>query len=404
MSRSNVIPSIAFTLITLIGWTSAYTKTIKVPQDARSIAAAVKVAQDGDILLISPGRYKAKEIEINKRITITSEWSIDGDNTRIDETVIDCDWSWLFRIFTNDVEVSGLRIINGDHTVDFRARGTVKNNHFYDHKDAVSMESDGGGYIGYNEFENSSRDESGRRVYDDAIDCDIGEEGPGHGSDILIEYNTIKTNKDDGIEIRIFIFQNPIQYEIRNNWIENSGGNGIQLISYDEPGEVRVTGKEFRIHNNVFLNNNGGVTCTPGRQTGGGVTAGSPAMEELVVVHNNVFTNNRYGLISGGNTISLNNVFVNQKGAAAYNVHPGSVVDYSIFFSNLKDFENVPADAQGSGNIFADPLIHLETYRPLPDNVYLDAGVATYEWKGVSHVLFERGDYEGAAPVIGAFE
>jgi hypothetical protein len=165
---------------------------INVPSDFQTIALAVQNSKAGDTIILSPGTYNEKNIEINNPVTISSEWIITGDEALIDQTIINPTDAILFSVNSDDVEISGLNIMNGDHTLDINARVTVKYNHFDNNIDPVSMETGGGGYVGYNIIENSG---------DDGIDLDIGISGSYTGSDILIEHNRIVNSADDGIEI-----------------------------------------------------------------------------------------------------------------------------------------------------------------------------------------------------------
>ena len=127
-------------------------KTIHIPDDFAEIADTVSAADDGDVIMIHPGTYTAKGILIDKRITVTSEWYVSGDESIIDRTVINADQATLFSIRANDVEISGLRIEDGDDTLDIEARVVIKYCHFARHNDPVSMEGNGGGYVGYCRF------------------------------------------------------------------------------------------------------------------------------------------------------------------------------------------------------------------------------------------------------------
>ncbi|MCK5463754.1 MAG: DUF1565 domain-containing protein, partial [Bacteroidales bacterium] len=210
---------------------------VRDPSDFQTIAQAVENAQAGDTIMLSSGTYYEHSMTIDKPLTISSEWILTGDKAKIESTIIDAASTILFTVNSDDVEISGLTIINGDHTLDINARVSVKNNLMFDNLDAVSMEGGGGGYVGYNLFDNNG---------DEGIDLDINQ----NGSDIIIEYNNIVTSNDDGIEIRLFTAPNQnIHYEIRHNTIEGSNNAAIQIISYDV-----YTGKEFNIHHNIFKN------------------------------------------------------------------------------------------------------------------------------------------------------
>src|SRR5690606_9940662 len=73
-------------------------RILKVPAEFPSIAKAVKAAKDGDWVIISPGKYYESRIEINQGITVSSEWKLEGDTTKIKATIIDSDDEILFTI------------------------------------------------------------------------------------------------------------------------------------------------------------------------------------------------------------------------------------------------------------------------------------------------------------------
>ena len=88
-----------------------------------------------------------------------------GDESKIDQTIIDAQDQILFNISAPGAEISGLRIIKGDHTMNITANTTIKYCHFDDNLDALSFESGSGGYAGYNVITNDR---------DDGMDMDIG--------------------------------------------------------------------------------------------------------------------------------------------------------------------------------------------------------------------------------------
>src|SRR5690349_11893021 len=272
-------------------WSNARSRPghiIKVPSDAATIALAVDRAVSGDWIIISPGTYSENEIVINKSITVSSQWKTTGDETVIDHTIIDAGDKTLFTITADSVEISGLHMKNGDHTLNILADVAIRKNHFVNNLDAMSFEGPGGGYVGYNFVENDR---------DDGLDLDIGADKEKPGSNITVEYNTIVNSHDDGIEIRLFAepHQN-IQYIIRNNTIMGSKNAGIQLISYDV-----FTGKEFRIHHNIISGCKTGLGCMEGSKTREDLS-GASKMDERVFFFNNTLSGNQMGA-TGGNQI-----------------------------------------------------------------------------------------------------
>ncbi len=57
--------------------------------------------------MLSPGTYIESEITIDKLIVITSEWKLDGDVSKIENTIVDAGDKGLFAIKTNGVEILG---------------------------------------------------------------------------------------------------------------------------------------------------------------------------------------------------------------------------------------------------------------------------------------------------------
>ncbi|HBE39796.1 MAG TPA: hypothetical protein DDW27_01055 [Bacteroidales bacterium] len=165
-------------------------RIIKVPSDYSTIGSAVWNSSDGDWVIIAPGTYYEMKIDVDKSITISSEWKLTLDESKIEETIIDSRDSILFNIMKDDIEISGLKIINGDHPLNITARATIKNNHFTGNLDAMSFEGSGGGYVGFNTVENDR---------DDGIDLDIRLGGQNRGSNIIVENNTIINSNDDGL-------------------------------------------------------------------------------------------------------------------------------------------------------------------------------------------------------------
>ena len=68
----------------------------------------------------------------------------------------------------------GQRLEPGEAVVAGLAGGVAGVDLLNDHRDPVSMEGRGGGYIGFNTFNNNGLP---GQPYDDAIDCDVGGDG-----------------------------------------------------------------------------------------------------------------------------------------------------------------------------------------------------------------------------------
>ncbi len=366
--------------------------TLRVPTDYPSIKKAISIADAGDIILIEPGNYLENSIEINKPLTICSEWKLDGDNSKIERTVINSGDTILFTVRADGTEISGLTIINGDHTLSIEARVNIIHNHFRNNLDAMSFEGSGGGYVAYNTVENDR---------DDGIDLDIrvGEEN--HGSDILIEHNTIINSNDDGVEIRLYDYENQnIRYTLRENLITNSNNAGIQIISYDV-----YTGKVFEIHHNIITNCKTGLGCMEGAQTREDLN-GATKMDEKVWFYNNTLVGNQMGATGGNKIIAFNNLVSGNSSGGFKRFGAESVISNNLFFNNgVNDLTEIHENVLLKNNISGkDPEVNPATFNPLDGSPCIDAGLPSFRLKDNSEILLDRKYISGHNPDIGANE
>lgn len=385
--------TIAFLSIAMIVISSMNTikaQIINVPSDFQTIALAVQNATAGDTIILSPGTYNENSMNITMPLTISSQWILEGDESFIDQTIVNASGSILFSVTGNDVEISGLKIINGDHTLDINGRVSIKYNHLVNNHDGVSMESKGGGYVGYNIIENNG---SG----DDNIDLDIGI----NGSDILIEHNKLYNGDDDGIEIRLFDTPNQnIHYEIRYNTITGADNAGIQIISYDI-----FTGKVFDIHHNIIQFCKSGIGCMEGANTSEDMS-GASLMDELVYLYNNTFLKNQTGATGGNSMIAINNIIADNTLAGFKRFGASSVIANNLFFNNhSNDLLEISGSAGQYDNILAmDPLLDETTFIPGTNSPCIDAGLDKLMLDGSPVIEISTEEYMGAAPDIGAME
>lgn len=365
---------------------------IRVPADYPSIKKAVAQARNNDKIILSPGTYIENDIIIDKKIVITSEWALDGDTSKIEKTVIDaCDKN-LFSITAAGVEISGLKIINGDHPLDINANATIKHNHFSNNKDAISFEGSGGGYAGYNTIENDR---------DDGIDLDIRKGEKNKGTDITIEYNTVINSIDDGIEIRLYDYPNQnISYSIHYNVISDSRNAGIQLISYDI-----FTGKEFHIHHNILKDCKVGLGCMEGTNTKENM-GGASTLNEVIYFYNNTIINNQVGATGGNHVYAMNNIVMNNKLGGLKRFGKNSVVANNLFNQNGKnDFVDFNELVTHHSNRFdASPLISENTFEPLTGSPCINSGEKFLVLAGKRIIEIDPKSYSGNKPDIGAVE
>ena len=382
----------AFILSCKSDYVSAEKRILKVPSEYPTIAEALTEADDGDWIILSPGIYTENEIEITKAITISSEWKISGDESAIDQTVIDAGDQILFTIKVNDVEISGLKLINGDHTLDINARVNISHNHFVNNKDGMSFESGGGGYAGYNFAENDR---------DDALDLDIVRTKEDPGSDIIVEHNVFINSHDDGIEIRLYPYADQnIHYTIRENRIIGSTNAGIQLISYD-----KFTGKSFDIHHNIITNCKTGLGCMEGAQTKEDLS-GASKMDESVLFYNNTLVANAMGATGGNNVVAFNNLVVENTLGGFKLFGAFSFIANNLFFGNGgNDLIGIDKAIEGEGNLYTeDPLINMDSFIPLTGSPCIDGGIIELKTEGRETVNIDSDLIAGEAPDIGALE
>lgn len=367
-------------------------RVIKVPSEFPSIRSAVRHAKDGDWIILSPGKYSENNIDLNSAVTISSEWKLTGDVEKIEETIIDAGGETLFNISNDGVEISGLHIINGDHTLNILSKVTILHNHFRGNKDAMSFEESSGGYAGYNVVENDR---------DDGLDVDIGSDPETPGHDLRVSYNTIINSHDDGMEIRLFAHPNQnVHYEFSHNIIVGSKNAGIQLISYD-----RFTGKEFQIHHNIIRGCKAGLGCMEGSNTVENL-GGASKMDELVCFFNNTLVGNQVAATGGNHMIAVNNIVQENALGGFKNFGKNSVVMNNLFFKNGgDDLIGMDKEAIVKNNTFStDPMLDKMTFAPAKSSACIDAGIKQYPNGTASLIRFTGGEIAGTAPDIGAME
>lgn len=367
-------------------------RVLKVPTEFPTIAAAVANSNEGDWIILAPGKYNESEIDINKAITVSSEWKLLGEESKIDETIIDSNDKKLFIISADGVEISGLKIINGNHTLDILANVSVMHNHFINNLDAISYEEGSGGYVGYNLAENDR---------DDAIDIDIVVDGNNIKGEILVEHNTIVNCNDDGIEIRLFTQPDQnVKYTIRENTIVGSKNAGIQLISYD-----KYTGKEFYIHHNIFRDCKTALGCMEGSKTREDLS-GASKMDEQVYFYNNTIVGNQMGATGGNKIVAFNNLVVTNTLGGFKQFGANSAIINNLFYKNgSDDFIELNDVVIKSGNIFStDPLLDKNTFNLDVNSPCINAGKDKFERDGIVFFEIDSKYTVGSAPDIGAIE
>lgn len=368
-------------------------KLLRVPSQYSRIAEAVQHAEAGDTIIISPGNYTENNIRLNHPVIISSEWKLTGDTSIINKSCINADSGTLFKIYADGVEISGLKMTNGNHLLEIYAKAKIMYNHILNDKsDGISFESGAGGYIGYNVIENAG---------DDGMDIDIGENPKNIGSDVVVEYNTVINSHDDGMEIRLYSSPNQnIRYEIRNNIFLDSRNAGIQLISYNT-----YTGKVFTIHHNIFKGCKVALGCMEGAKTVEDLN-GSPRMDEAVYFYNNTIIKNNLAATGGNNIIAVNNVVYNNQIGGFKRFGKNSVIVNNLFFKNNNaDFIEVDPRVATRKNIFRkDPLLDKDSLAPGKKSPCVDKGMKCFTWNNQSLFTISADAFTGSAPDLGAVE
>ncbi len=356
--------------------------TVHVPRDYSTIQAALDAAADGDVVLVAPGKYTEQLTIAGKSVTLASLYYTTGDESYIDQTIIDGGGNTVISVDSSvgpDSKIVGLTIQNGVDGIYALGEIDILNNKFYGNGDAIDYEA-GGGIVRGNLFENNS---------DDAIDLD----GP---TAALIENNIIRNNGDDGIEVRLHAYSGPtLNIVIRDNVITGNGEDGIQLIDYSDTSD-----RVFTIERNLIAHNAmAGIGVMDNGDTKEDYRAAS--MPERVHLVNNTFVGNAYGVTGGDNLVAVNNLFVDTAKTALLGVNGNSIAAYNLFYGNGSNSQDSNVDAATS--VTADPRLdgsyHLQAGSPA-----IDAGTAQFAFNGQTVVNLPAGSYAGAAPDLGMVE
>ncbi len=356
-------------------------RTIKIPGDFTSIQQGVDIAENGDIVLISPGTYNEYIRISGKAITIASLFYTTGEQEYIEETIIDGGGPNVIEVGSGGggTEIIGLTIQNGLDGIRVNSSVNISHNRIINNGDGIDYEG-GGGLCSDNYFAGNS---------DDGIDLD----GP---SAVTISSNEIRDNDDDGIEIRLHEYSgSTLNIEISNNFIYNNQEDGVQLIDYPD-----VSDRIFRIEKNLFVDN---AMAAVGFMDNGNTLEdySGAALPERVFLINNTFAGNNYGIAGGANLIALNNVFTDTQFSALKKVSGDSIASYNLFWNNGTDYED--SSVQVGTTVFANPLLDSDYY--LSDgSPAIDSGTDFFEWQGETVLEISGTQYSGSAPDMGAFE
>ena len=178
--------------------------------DFETINSALENASNGDIIMIHPGNYE-EELEIYKEVTFRSTT---GDPE--DVVVHKAGGYSIFRIYANNVTISGITIQYGTYTVFLvSADGCLIENNIIKGSGNIGVLVDGN----YNDGASNNTIRGNNITYAGQYGAQIGSEGG---------YNTIENNMfyecGDGLWIYFTAFET-----VRNNTIMNSDGRGLTI-------------------------------------------------------------------------------------------------------------------------------------------------------------------------------
>ncbi len=337
-------------LVTGFGVLASQAAIVNVPEDFKTIQAAIDAAADGDTVLIAPGEYKVNEttvpqkrieqvahlveiedppglLIIDKEIMLGSRFIFSADSSDIWNTVInggayvekDEGWEGGTAITTagsKTVSIKGLTITRADDGIYAGCRLNLTYCHIYETHDGVDYESGSGGYCAFNLIERNT---------DDALDFD-------EDIDIVCEYNTLRNNDDDGIEIRLQPWNgHTLYYYINNNVITGNAEDGIQFIGYNVP-----TNRVFDLRHNLFARNEiAGIACMNDSNTVEDLR-GSQLTERIIVKYN-IFIDNPYGIVGGGNILVKDNTIANCAEVPLMHIRNESEIRDCMLWNNAKD-------------------------------------------------------------------
>ncbi len=366
--------------------------SLRVPQDFSTIQAAINAATTGDEIVVSDGTYGG--FTLNKKVTVKAA-NFNQANpkqntvriTGIVQVPSGMSWAW-----NEGPVVRGLYISTTDPVIS-NSPITIEYSYITGGGDGISFEPGGGGIARGNFIENMG---------DDAIDVDH------QTKNVLVEDNYFLNSDEDGLETRQHgdEINQRVSLILRNNRIEGSGEDGIQIMDYDN-----FSNRHYLIERNLFLNNGmAAIGLNPGSDTSQDFSAAS--MPEPVYAINNNFIGNNAGISGGHNVVAVNNIFKGNKTFDLKNVAGSSIIKHNIFAANPALQQSNNLDSQTT--TVADPKLSAN-YELQNDSPAIDKGISsmqhTYHYDGseggsaqniTEYVInLPSSSYNGSAPDLG---
>jgi Big-like domain-containing protein/cadherin-like protein/parallel beta helix pectate lyase-like protein len=387
---------LALSLVGLSTFPSVARATIiQVPANQPTPQAAVAAAANGDTILIAPGTYLGGLWIQNKALVIASWFLTTADTSYISQTVIDTvvsnacggasgcagDAVIEFGDNANGSKVVGLTVQRGKDGIRSHAQADISYCHCIRNEDGADYQVGGRGTFSNSLFAFST---------DEGIDLNAG-------VDLTIIDNTITENSDDGIEFRLYPYVGPLlTVKIIGNRFIHNDSDGIQLI--DSPDS---SSRLIRIERNLFTTNRKATLgFMPDQQTDENFT-GAPTLEKVQFINNTV-VGDGYGVCGGANVVVVNNVIQDVVNKAFRKiVGPNAIAAHNLVWNcgAVNDSSNV----DDATTLLVNPLLaaddHLTASSPA-----VNAGVASYVWRGEDVVALPPTGYSGSAPDLGAYE
>ncbi len=246
--------------------------TLYVPSEYSAIQAAINAAVDGNLVLVDEGTYIENINFKGKAITVASHYLIDGDETHIENTIIDGSQP----IDPDSASVVTFRSGEDTNSVicGFTITGGSGTNFL---SDAIIKRSGGGIFVYYSNATIKNN---------------------------IVELNNIQHNNDAfGGGIGAYS-QNANNYIIENNIVRNNSINSPAITYYSLGGGIYTgTIGKVRIVNNKVLDNS--ITAT--EAWGGGVLPANFGGGNYLISNNIISGNHLYATTGGSGGVDVYN-------------------------------------------------------------------------------------------------